>query len=133
MERDQYYQSKIERYSHDKDLTHQSEMNVLVQNEEMNLFTLLKPKLYRDGNVWCVLFGDNSIDGIAGYGETPMLAIYDFNKKWHEPITNLKKSEKQKIEDVNKMCIESLSPDEFEKWESVVKSLTLVRASLNAL
>jgi len=72
----------IQRYNHDKDLTHQSEMNALIEAEEMNLVSVLKPKIFIDGNKWCVLYGENAQDGVCGFGDTPRKAIYDFNKAW---------------------------------------------------
>jgi hypothetical protein len=60
----------------------QSRLSAAIEAEEMNLFSMLKPKLYKDGNQWCVLYGDDLKSGIAGFGDTPRLAIYDFNKQW---------------------------------------------------
>jgi hypothetical protein len=60
----------------------QSRLSAAVEAEEMNLFAILKPKLSKDGNQWCVLYGENLQEGIAGFGDTPRLAIYDFNKQW---------------------------------------------------
>lgn len=51
-----------------------------------NLFALLKPELMRDGNQWCVLYGENLQEGIAGFGDSPTDAITDFNEQWY---TNL--------------------------------------------
>lgn len=72
----------VQRYNWDKNLTHQSEMNVLIESEEMNLVRLLTPKIFIDGNQWCVLYGENIQDGVCGFGESPRLAVYDFNKAW---------------------------------------------------
>lgn len=76
----------VQRYNHDKNLTHQSEMNALIEAEEMNLIRILKPKIFIDGNQWCVLYGNNIQDGICGFGETPRKAVYDFNKAWDRGI-----------------------------------------------
>ena len=70
-------------------MEHQSKMNVLVENEEMNLFSILKPKISIDGNQYCVLYGDDLQSGVSGFGDTLMLAIYDFNKNFHIPINKL--------------------------------------------
>ena len=72
----------VRRFNWDKDLTHQSEMNALIEAEEMNLVKLLNPKIFIDGKKWCVLYGENIQDGICGFGDTPRLAVYDFNKAW---------------------------------------------------
>lgn len=42
-------------------------------------------------------------------------------------MTAQKQAEAQDIEAVNEMCIESLSPDLFEKWEEVQKQLKINR------
>jgi hypothetical protein len=87
MDQNEYYHEKLQRYNHDKDSTHQSEMNVLVEKEEINLFSILKPKVTIDGNQYCVLYGEDLQSGIAGFGDTLMSAIFDFNKSFHKPIT----------------------------------------------
>ena len=69
----------------------QSELSVAIETEEMNLFILLKPTLQRDGNQWCVLYGKDLQDGIAGFGASPMKAIWDFNKSWAEELPNKSK------------------------------------------
>lgn len=79
----------VQRYNHDKDLTHQSEMNALIEAEEMNLVSILKPKIFIDGNKWCVLYGENIQDGICGFGDTPRKAVYDFNKAWDVSLNAL--------------------------------------------
>lgn len=76
----------VQRYNHDKDYTHQSEMNALVEAEEMNLVAILKPKIFRDGDQWCVLYGETVQEGVCGFGDTPRKAIFDFNKSFDTPI-----------------------------------------------
>ena len=41
-----------------------------------------KPRLFIDGNQWCALFGDNLQDGVAGFGDSPAAAMWDFDKAW---------------------------------------------------
>lgn len=84
MTKEEYYHEKLQRYNHDKDYTHQSEMNALVEAEEMNLFSILKPKISIDGNRYCILYGEDLQSGICGFGDTLMLAIYDFNKSFYK-------------------------------------------------
>ena len=64
--------------------TEQSKLSAAVEVEEYNLFALLKPSLTKDGNQWCVLYGDNIQSGISGFGDTPYKAILDFNKEWNK-------------------------------------------------
>lgn len=45
-------------------------------------FVQLKPKLYIDGNQWCVLYGDNIQEGLVGFGDTPAKAVVDFDTNY---------------------------------------------------
>ena len=67
-------------------LQHNEKMHLLIKQDEYNLFVMIKPKLYMDGDQWCCLYGDNLQTGIAGYGDTPYLAILDWNEGWHKTI-----------------------------------------------
>ena len=64
----------------------QSRLNAAIEAEEFNLLSVLKPKIFIDGDQWCVLYGDNLQDGIAGFGDSPVLAVYDFNKAWWKSL-----------------------------------------------
>lgn len=48
--------------------------------------TIHKPKLVIDGNQWCALYGEDLHDGVAGFGDSPELAMADFDKEWHKKI-----------------------------------------------
>jgi len=45
--------------------------------------SVFRPALSIDGNQWCALYGENLQDGIAGFGDTPALAMMDFDKAWN--------------------------------------------------
>jgi hypothetical protein len=47
---------------------------------------IYRPKLSIDGNQWCALYGDNLQDGVAGFGDSPELAMVDFNKNWYAKL-----------------------------------------------
>lgn len=74
-----------------KTLTDESRHAAAIESQEMNLVATLKPRIFIDGNQWCVLLGENVQDGIHGFGETPRLAVYDFNKAWdrHLPAVEI--------------------------------------------
>lgn len=55
------------------------------EQQEFNLIAMLKPSIQREGNQWCVLYGDDRT-GIAGFGDSPHAAILDFNKASYEDI-----------------------------------------------
>ena len=82
MKKEDYWQIESSQKQHHEIMRHQSDINYHVEREEFNLFALLKPKIYQDGSQWCVLLGEDAISGICGFGETPRLAIYDFNKSF---------------------------------------------------
>lgn len=67
-------------------LLQQSKHNAAIEAEEMNLVALLRPRVFPDGDKWCVLYGDNVMEGVAGFGESPILAVYDFNKAWRREL-----------------------------------------------
>ena len=45
-----------------------------------------RPRIFLDGNKWCVLYGDNLQDGVAGFGDSPDLAMLDFNAAWSRKL-----------------------------------------------
>lgn len=45
-------------------------------------FMVLKPRVYKDGDQWCVLLGADLQEGISGFGVTPLNAVNDFNKDY---------------------------------------------------
>lgn len=47
---------------------------------------LFRPAIFIDGNLWCALYGENVQDGVAGFGESPSLAMDDFDVNWYKKI-----------------------------------------------
>jgi hypothetical protein len=39
---------------------------------------VLKPRLTKDGDMWCALYGENLQVGISGFGHNPAAALYAF-------------------------------------------------------
>lgn len=56
--------------------------------EQQRPFVLLKPKVFidNDNENWCVLYGENLVSGIAGYGKSPHLASLDFDKNYYAKL-----------------------------------------------
>ena len=69
---------------HHESLEHQSRISFTVEQEELGRFALLKPRLFQDGNQWCVLYGENIQEGIVGFGDTPNNAIFAWNTAWNK-------------------------------------------------
>ena len=56
--------------------------------QETTLVSQLKPIFSKDGNQWCFLYGENIQEGISGFGDTPWLAMMDFNMNFHNEKIN---------------------------------------------
>lgn len=96
MKQEELLQVESSQRQHHEDLLFQSRLNASVEAEEYNLFALLKPKVYMDGNQWCVHLGDaNPMETIQGFGDTPYLAILDFNKSFYKKIPSHSQGRKQ--------------------------------------
>ena len=71
---------------HHEVLRHQEVMVEAITGADYKQFALLKPKLYKDGNKWCCLLGENIQEGIVGFGESPYKAVIDWNGAWHRTL-----------------------------------------------
>jgi hypothetical protein len=48
---------------------------------------LFKPVLSIDGSNWCALLGENLVEGVAGFGETPHAAMEAFDQAFYKQKT----------------------------------------------
>ena len=55
-----------------------------IENDLRRPFVLLRPRMFIDGDKWCALFGENIMEGVAGFGDTPDTASVDFDKNWNQ-------------------------------------------------
>lgn len=69
-------QSANLRYSRELDLTY----------ELMRPFRMMKTTIGLDGNKWCVLYGENIQNGVAGFGDSPDEASREFDKAWYAKL-----------------------------------------------
>jgi hypothetical protein len=53
-----------------------------VELERIRPFYLLKPKVFIDGNKWCAMYGENTQEGVCGFGDTPAQASVQFDIEW---------------------------------------------------
>jgi len=81
-----YEQNESNQRQHHEALKQQEEMAALVLRHEYTLFSMLKPKLYVDGKQWCCLYGYDLQVGIAGFGETPYMAVMAWRNEWHKKL-----------------------------------------------
>lgn len=86
MDESDYFIRLLEETACNAKRQHEAAMTKLVQDQEYALFAQLKPDLFIDGNQWCVLYGENLQEGIAGFGDTPQKAIWDWNKQFERPV-----------------------------------------------
>lgn len=54
----------------------------LVVSEYKRPCVLFRPKIYMDGDMWCALYGDDLVRGVAGFGATPEIAMRQFDIAW---------------------------------------------------
>ncbi len=47
---------------------------------------IFRPRVFIDGDKWCALYGENLQDGVAGFGDSPALAVWDFNEAWNKKL-----------------------------------------------
>jgi hypothetical protein len=66
------------------EILYQERMNVEQQRQEFIAVTQTGAKLSKDGNQYCWLLGENLQFGIAGFGDTPHLAMLDFNREFYD-------------------------------------------------
>ena len=52
--------------------------------EHIRPSVLFRPALSIDGNQWCALYGNNLQDGIAGFGDTAVKAMSDFDDNFQK-------------------------------------------------
>ena len=65
----------------------------IISQEDFILFSLLRPNLYKDGDQWCCLYGENLQEGIAGFGSTPHLAVKNWRKEWDKSLNSKPQNE----------------------------------------
>lgn len=78
-----YWMNKANQDTIQFNLSQEAQLNYWATKRDLVLVESLQPKISKDGNQWCVLYGDNLQEGIAGFGETPIAAILDFNTKMY--------------------------------------------------
>jgi len=60
---------------------------ISVSHEMRRPSVLFRPAVYLDGDMWCALYGEDLVMGVAGFGETPDAAVRDFDETWWKGIT----------------------------------------------
>ena len=50
--------------------------------EQLRPSVLFQPRVFKDGDKWCCLRGENLMEGVVGFGDTPNEATLEFDKEW---------------------------------------------------
>jgi hypothetical protein len=66
---------------------HYERMCDIGEKRMLTLISVLKPKLSKDGNMWCYLYGENLQEGVAGFGESPYQAMVEFDENFRKKHT----------------------------------------------
>lgn len=45
------------------------------------MITIENANIFQDGDKWCALLGENIMDGVSGWGDTPEEALDDLRKQ----------------------------------------------------
>ena len=73
--------SQVQHYNN---IQHQMKVELLETEQQYKRFAMLRPKVYMDGDKWCISYGDMP-EGIFGFGDTIHKAVLnwenDFNKQ----------------------------------------------------
>lgn len=71
-----------EQLLHDEQYVHEARMNLIYDETVIMLVQRLGCRIYKDGDSWCCLYGENIQEGISGWGEYPYQAALDFRKEF---------------------------------------------------
>jgi hypothetical protein len=77
---DEYSHSLANWINNYQSAQHYEQLNLIQSEIEMVYVKTYNLIPFKDGDNWCVLLGTNIQEGIAGFGDTPLRAIRDFNK-----------------------------------------------------
>jgi len=70
--------------SHYDHILFQEKLRAAETESDFKLFSMLRPRLFLDGDRWCCLYGENIQEGLAGFGETPVGAVRQWNAAWYK-------------------------------------------------
>lgn len=69
-----------------------------VSHELQRPSAVYRPALFPDGNMWCALYGEGLMNGVAGFGETPAKAMAAFDEAWHNETVPVKREDAKRTE-----------------------------------
>ena len=57
----------------------------IAAGEQQRPCVVFKPRLFKDGDQWCALLGENIQEGVTAFGKTPQEAMHNFDLAWAKP------------------------------------------------
>jgi hypothetical protein len=63
-----------------------TESQLVLTLEMMRPSVLFRPRLFMEGNRWTALYGQDHLNGVAGFGKTPDQAMRDFDRRWYDEV-----------------------------------------------
>ena len=84
MTEEQYWYNRSSQDVLYSDREHQYKIESLSTEAEFAIFKAVGAKLYKDGDKWCCLYGENIQEGICGFGDTPHKAVIEFNSAFYK-------------------------------------------------
>ena len=64
----------------------QKMQNYVYQCERIAPHVIHNAKIFKDGNQYCCLLGENIQEGVCGFGKTPKEACDEFDNVWNNGI-----------------------------------------------
>ncbi len=81
----------VESAFREANLGHYAYMTQMAMQEAISGYmrpsAVYRPKIYPDGNEWCTLYGENLQEGVAGFGDSPEIAMHEFDKAWNAKMS----------------------------------------------
>lgn len=66
-------------YEHSQAMLHQFELTQFVLRQP---HAYMHPKIFKDGDKWCALYGTDIMEGVAAFGDTPEKAAQGWDLVW---------------------------------------------------
>ena len=57
----------------------------IIQSVWTSPSVVYKPKIFKDGDQWCALLGEDLMTGVVAFGSSPSEAVLRFDAEWYKP------------------------------------------------
>ena len=83
MDESEYYSRLLSQKEHHENMEHDNRVRASQAALDFSIVAALRPEIHQDGDQFCVLYGSNLQDGVAGFGDTIYDAVIDFNNAFN--------------------------------------------------